>query len=143
MKYLKKSFLLAALAIVLSGCAATGSQFSVAPEAKENKGLIVFYRPKNHQGSAINIPLQDNGKDIGSIQNGQFIFYDVTPGKHEFRTNTAAIDRAVNINVEAGETYYLSASIRMGFWVGSWALTRVYEEQAIDELKVCCKDGKE
>ena len=141
LKYLKLSFLVITL-IILTGCAATGNPFTSAPEAKEDKAIVVFYRPKQHQGSAVSIQLQDNDKDIGLLQNGQFIIYETEPGKHEFRTNTAAIDKAVTLEVEGGKTYYFATSIRVGFWVGSWVLTRVFDDQAIEELKVCCKDGK-
>lgn len=138
---------LAALLILFStfligGCAATGNSFVSAKPAPNEKSVIIFYRPKMHMGSALDLTIVDNGKQIMDIQNGQFIRYVADPGNHRFHTDTMAIDKPLTVNLEAGKTYYVRTGLRQGMWTGTWYLSRVYEEEAIQELRECCKDGR-
>lgn len=136
-------YLLLLLPIFLSACAATGSQFEgVTSASAPNVGVVYFYRPKAYTGSAVKIQIQDNETDIFALQNGQFTRYEATPGKHEFRTDTMAIDKGVEIDIEPGENYFVRTGLRQGMWVGTWYLTRVFEDEAVAELKVCCKSGE-
>ena len=128
--------------ILLNGCVATGMKFVISEPAPNDKGLIYFYRPNIHAGSLVKIKLVDNGKQILRIQNGQFIKYIAEPGMHKFHTDTAAIDKPIEFNVEAGKTYYVRTGMRLGMWVGTWYLSRVFEGEALDELKTCCRTGK-
>ncbi len=127
--------------VFLSGCAAGGATFTKEAAIPSDKGLIYFYRPKAFQGSAIAISVVDNGKEAFKIKNGQFIKYFAEPGKHQFHTDTMAIDRPTELEVEAGKTYYIKTGLNVGMWVGSWTLNRVYEEEALVELK-SCKSGE-
>lgn len=128
--------------LLLSGCAATGSQFTGVEAASSPKiGVVYFYRPKAFVGGGVKVQLADNGEDIMRLQNGQFARYEVMPGKHEFRTDTMAIDKAVEVEIEAGKNYFIRAGIRQGAWTSTWFLTRVYEDEAVAELMTCCKSG--
>lgn len=130
------------LVMLISGCAAGGSAFTGVQKASNpGVGVVYFYRPKVYTGSAIKVQLADNGKDIDRLQNGQFIRYEATPGKHEFRTDTMAIDKPVEIDIEAGKNYFIRAGVRQGLWTGTWFLTRVFDSEAISELQTCCKSG--
>jgi hypothetical protein len=137
-----KTWLLLASLFVLSGCAASGSSFSAADPAPADKGIVYFYRPAALTGGGLNIMLVDNGAQISRIQNGQFIKYFAAPGKHTFHTDTVAIDKAVEFDVEAGETYFVRIGLRQGMWAGTWSLSRVFPGEALAELKTCCRSGK-
>jgi len=128
--------------VLLSGCAAGGSSFVEVEPSQSGQGRVVFYRPRAFVGGAVSVALADNGEEIARIKNGQYLVRDTDPGAHQFRTLTGNIDKAVDVDVEAGKLYYLSLSLRQGMWVNSWVLTRVYDDQAIVELKACCKDGE-
>lgn len=128
--------------VFISGCAASGAAFTGVQKANNpSVGVVYFYRPKVYTGSAVKVQLADNGKDIERLQNGQFIRYEATPGMHEFRTDTMGIDKAVEVNIEAGNNYFIRAGVRQGLWTGTWFLTRVFESEAVSELKTCCKSG--
>ena len=133
--------LLAVLAAsVLAGCTASGSAYTRSA-APTDEASVVFYRPPAFAGSAVDIMLVDNGAQIGRIQNGQFINYVAAPGMHKFHTDTMAIDKEIEYSVEAGETYYVRLGLRQGMWTGTWFLSRVFEDEALAELKECCKSG--
>jgi hypothetical protein len=137
-----KSRLYLASLFVLSGCAASGSLFSVADPAPADKGVVYFYRPAALTGGGLNIMMMDNGVQISRIQNGQFIKYYAAPGKHTFRSDTIAIDKAVEFNVEAGKSYFVRTDLRQGMWAGTWHLSRVSPDEALRELKTCCRSGE-
>ena len=142
MKFIKYFLILATFVGFLSGCAATGSSFVAVEPGPDDMGVVYFYRPKAFVGGGNSLMLVDNGKQISRIKNGHFIRYLATPGQHKFHTNTIAIDKAVAFNVEAGKNYYIRTGLRQGMWVGTWYLSRVFEDEAIEELKTCCKSGK-
>jgi len=127
-------------AIVLTGCVAGGAAFVKDEAVPEDKGLIYIYRPNNFQGSAVDITIKDNGQTVFKIKNGQYVKHFVEPGKHKLHTDTMAIDKPVELDVEGGKTYYLKTSLNVGLWTGTWSLNRVYEEEALLELS-CCKSG--
>jgi hypothetical protein len=130
---------------MLSGCATTGSAFVQVETPPVDKAAIYFYRRSMFSGAAVSIKLLDNGGEIYRIQNGQFIRYLATPGKHEFRTDVlGSHDKAVEFDLEAGKTYFVRIGFRNADWIGlgTWYLTRVYPDEAIGELQACCKSGE-
>jgi len=127
--------------LTLVGCSATGEAFKQAENPSNGKAVIYFYRPSMYQGSAVKIMIVDNGENVQRIQDGQFIRYEVDPGIHKLHTDTMAIDRPTTIDAKAGEVYYVRTGMRVGLWVGSWTLTRIYKEDAIPEISLC-KAGK-
>jgi len=130
-----------AILVFLSGCAATGSRFQPAQQIKPGYAHVVFYRPSAFQGGAVSWTVSDNGERLLSLKNGQFVAQDMAPGAYKLHTSTGAIDRPLEITLEEGKTYYIRTDMRVGMWAGSIALTRVYDEQALQELATCCKSG--
>lgn len=140
---MKSLFSLAILAVLafLSGCAATGSLYQPTKQIKPGYAHVVFYRPSAFQGGAVSWTVSNNDQRLLSLKNGQFVTQDMTPGDYKLHTSTGAIDRPLEITLEADKTYYIRTDMRVGMWVGSIALTRVYDEQALQELATCCKSG--
>lgn len=96
-------------------------------------------------GAAVNIKLQDNGREITRIQHGQFIRYVATPGKHAFLTDVrGSHNKALELDLEPGKTYFVRIGFRIADWIGfgTWYLTRVYPDEAIGELAECCKSSE-
>lgn len=85
------------------------------PEA--GKGLVVFFRPSKFTGGAIGFKVREDGRELGKLRNGNWFAVQVDPGAHEYDVHSEKHD-VTNIEVEAGETYFLSASISMGFMAG-------------------------
>ncbi len=126
---------------MLTGCVAGGVSFVKESVVPKDKALVYFYRPNNFQGSALDVTVKDNDKTAFKIKNGQYIKYFTEPGKHKFYTDTMAIDKPTEIELEVGQAYYIKTGLSVGMWTGTWALNRVYESEALEELK-SCKSGK-
>lgn len=126
----------------LSGCVARGTAFEKAESVPANMASIYFYRPKEFIGAFTDIPIIENGKEILRLKNGQFIRYVSIPGRHSFQTVSMGIDKPIELNLLAGETYYIRTEIRQGFWVSTLFLGRVYPDEAHVELQKCCIESK-
>ena len=90
------------------------------PEA--GKGMVVFFRPSRFAGAAISFKVRENETELGKLKSGSYIIAQVEPGKHTYTVHSEAKD-VTNIEVEDGETYFLSGTITMGFMVGRPNLT--------------------
>ncbi len=141
MKILPAGLIVTILACILSGCSAGGSPFLMPDKATQGKALVYFFRPSAFVGNMASPTLVDNGKEIGDIENGQFVKYEALPGKHKFHTDTMIIDKETEFDLVAGETYYIRAALQQGFWTSTWQLTRIFPEEALQEMKSCCKSG--
>ena len=56
---------------LIVGCA-SGARFSGVEPAPNNKSAVYFYRPASYVGAAVSFSVQDNGKKVFAIKNGQF-----------------------------------------------------------------------
>ena len=85
----------------------------------EGKGRVVFYRPGTFVGMAIpcNIHEGDSKEDIARLGSGKYFIHDAEPGAHAYMVQSEAKDY-LNMEVEAGETYFVSCTIGMGVMVG-------------------------
>lgn len=97
-----------------SAAAAPNGKFS-APEA--GKGQIVFFRPSSFKGAAIGFKVREGETELGKLRNGRYFVAQVTPGAHEYTVHSEAKD-VLNMEVEAGETYYVQGTITMGLMAG-------------------------
>jgi hypothetical protein len=84
---------------------------------EDGKGLVVFYRPSKFVGGAIGFKVREDGKELGKLRNGNWFAVQVAPGEHAYDVHGEKHD-VTNIEVEAGETYFLSGAIGMGVFAG-------------------------
>ena len=73
-----------------------------------NLATIYFYRANNSFGSAVGVDIEDNGIDVGTLQDGTYFIWHTNPGQHALTatTNTASTE---NFELQAGAIYYMEA----------------------------------
>ncbi|UBB25805.1 DUF2846 domain-containing protein [Pseudoxanthomonas japonensis] len=86
-----------------------------APEA--GKGQIVFFREKKFAGAAVNYIVREGETELGKLSSGSYFVVAVEPGAHAYTVHSEAKD-VLNLEMEAGETYYVIGGITMGFLAG-------------------------
>lgn len=97
---------------------ATGAgSVSSIPAPPEGKGQIVFFRDKKFTGGAISFIVREEEAELGKLSNGTWFVHVAEPGAHAYTVHSEAKD-VLNLEVEAGETYYVSSSISMGVLAG-------------------------
>ncbi|NKB76734.1 MAG: hypothetical protein GKR96_06705 [Gammaproteobacteria bacterium] len=143
MKNLKVVIIILISTLFLGGCAATGKHFSELEAVPTEQSVVYFYRPYNYQGGGLRLIVLDNEEEALKLKNAQYVRYVTAPGPHNFEPGNAGKKKGVDINLEPNESYFIRAGLRTGLWSGTWELTRVYEDDAVEEMKACCKDGEE
>jgi hypothetical protein len=88
----------------------------IAP-APADKGQIVFFRPSKMVGAALGFKVRENETELGKLRNGKYFVIQVEPGAHAYNMHGETKD-VLNMEIEAGETYYVSASVGMGIIAG-------------------------
>jgi Protein of unknown function (DUF2846) len=105
------------LTFFMAGCSASGQRFQDSPFATQgvvdDKARIIFYREPDANFRSVTLSIDDS--IVGSLTYGAFIVADIAPGDHRLSAwvrYTPIGKFATNINVSAGETYYIRASHR-------------------------------
>ncbi len=91
---------------------------------------VHVYRPKKIIGFGWVFNLKGNGKTIAKVKNGGYEVLELSPGKIRFSIKQKTVD----INLEAGKTYYLRASLINGIPIGKPHLEEVSETYVEEEL---------
>lgn len=83
----------------------------------EGKGQIVFFRESKFVGGAISYKVREGETELGKLSNGSYFVYVAEPGAHAYTVHSEAKD-VLNLEVEAGETYFVSGGVSMGVLAG-------------------------
>ena len=103
-----------ATATAAPAAAATNTLITPAPA---DKGQIVFFRPSKMMGAAIGYKVREGETELGKLKNGKYFVIQVEPGAHAYTVHSEAKD-VLNMEIEAGETYYVSGGVSMGVLAG-------------------------
>lgn len=149
--------------LALAGCASTGgsapekkSQAPAAPAAAPapaptpasapaanagsgGTGTVVFFRESKFAGMAISFKVREGQAELGKLSSGSYFVANLPAGAHEFTVHSEAKD-VLNIEVDAGETYYIQGSISMGFLAGRPNLAPS-DEATFNSMKAKLKDS--
>jgi hypothetical protein len=74
---------------------------------------IYFYQWKTGVfGAAYDVSFVLDGKALGKINTGEWLYFDVPPGKHKYKMAGAPIPIDVEVDFEVGKTYFFRGKIR-------------------------------
>jgi len=104
------------------------------PEAKADKGLVIFYRLSGFKGKAIRFNLNYAEGSMGQLLSGTYLYKYLEPGEHQFWSQAISQD-SITVNVEAGKKYYVKGEVRMGVLAGRPKFTQMPESDAVTDLK--------
>lgn len=96
---------------------ATATANTLIGAAPADKGQVVFFRESKFAGAAIGFKVREGDTELGKLRSGNYFVATVEPGKHEYNVHGETKD-VLALEVEPGETYYVKASISMGFLAG-------------------------
>ena len=103
------------------------------PEAKQDKGLVVFYRLSGFKGKAIRFNLNHSEGSMGQLLSGTYLYKYLEPGDHRFWSQAISQD-SITVNVEAGKIYYVKGEVKMGVLAGRPQFTQMSESEALADL---------
>ncbi len=129
------------IAYFVSGCAST----SKAPASKSDdakafnkvteKGVVYLFRPGRAVGAAKQTQIKVNGMDAGGTGPGTFFKWELKPGPYTFSCFTSESSAILELDVKAGEQYFLRQDTRLGVSGGRVTLKQVNESTGMQEIK--------
>jgi len=147
--------------LALAGCASTGGsapakkstpppapasapapQPASAPVASaggSGTGTVVFFRESKFLGMAISFKVREGKTELGKLSSGSYFVANLPAGAHEFTVHSEAKD-VLNLEVDAGEIYYVQGSISMGVLAGRPNLAPS-DQATFDSMKAKLKDS--
>lgn len=131
-------FALLSLFLLTSACASVNvAKQKAFPRPKPGHGMVYVYREKVFQGWLTSQNIWENEsspRKIGAVKNGSYFAASLPPGRRTIFVN-GEVRSAVQLDVKAGETYYLMCNINMGWWTARPKLTQVIESEALGRMK--------
>ena len=109
-------------------------------EPKPDKALIYVVRPTS-AGFAVKSWFFSDDQALGVNRGSSYFFADVEPGKHVFWSKSENVD-AVELEVEAGKTYYLQQHVKIGGLKARTKLEVLDETAGQERLAKCTKHGE-
>ncbi|RVU06360.1 hypothetical protein EOE18_05940 [Novosphingobium umbonatum] len=81
------------------------------PPPPKGMGQVVFYRPDSLSWKMIGCTIREEERKLSSLGSGRWFAYVASAGVHAFRVTSETSD-SLRLNVEAGETQYVSCRLR-------------------------------
>jgi len=106
----------------------------------QGKALVYVVRP-NRAGGIIKFKFHVDGKHVGTTKSRQFLYSILNPGPHLFMSK-AENRSEMQLNLEAGKTYFIKQKIKIGGLKARNQLIQVNEREGREMLQKC-KLGKQ
>jgi uncharacterized protein DUF2846 len=140
MKLLIK-FSIVVLGIALAGCASTSKATVDKSDAAKSfsksseLGVVYVYRPGRAVGAATQTQIKINGQDAGGTGPGTFFRWELPAGNYKFSCFSVESSAVVDVDVKAGEHYFLRQDERLGINGGRVTLKKVDEKTGMEAVK--------
>jgi hypothetical protein len=106
---------------------------SPANQSPEQRGLLVFFRPKRFFGSGLTPSIYLNGVQLARLDNGRFFSIWVPSGKHKIESTMK--HAPLELEIKPGEAVYLEMAILAGTWRGGGRIIPSPPEDALATIK--------
>lgn len=114
---MKKScfFVLLTVLVTISGCAVTPPPDSswVSIPKKDQAGIYFYQHKTGFVGGLYDVGLYINGKKLGEINTGEWLYFDYPAGKHHYYVDGPILPTEVPVEFKAGNNYFFRGSIFM------------------------------
>lgn len=106
-------------------------------QAPDNKGAVYLYRTGRAVGAAGQLLVKVNGIDAGGTGPGSFFKWDLNPGVYSFMSSTAESSVTVQLDIKAGQVYFVRQDARLGLNAGRVTMKEVDSSQGMKEVNNC------
>ena len=129
-------FKVSLIALIISGCSASGPLFKSVNPIPANKGVVYIYRQSSFVGGGVFGTVTANKTPFTKIKNGGYYPYIANAGLVNFEVTTEAANDA-DVIVEVGKEKYLKTTVGMGFVAVHLKFTEVSPEIGKSEISEC------
>jgi len=129
------------IVVLISGCTATGKNFSGVVLPSEGNSVLYILRRYNFTGAAYCPPMQIDEVDIGCLKNDGFIRHELTSGLHEIKIRKRFLEVGdeitQTIDINEGDVIFFEWGIWSEFDGGGFyeALEKRPKHDALEILK--------
>ena len=106
-------------------------------QAPDDRGSVYLYRTGRIVNATGQLNVKVNGTDAGGTGPGTFFKWDLKPGTYTFFSSTGEASAIVQLEVKAGEVYYIRQDARMGINDGRVTMKEVSDSKGRKELEGC------
>lgn len=94
---------------ILTSNSVYSQKFSPVEEIPEGKALVYIYRPGSMVGAAVHYTVNANDDKVSEdhLRNKTYLVFFAEPGRYTFWGQVTNTRREVDLDVEAGKTYYI------------------------------------
>lgn len=124
---------MAAPAPAPSAAPAAMSAPDAVPATDPAMATVYIYRPKSFVGMALQPTVMLDGKDLLDARNGTVWTGKFEPGHYAFQMDDKK--SGAELDLKAGEAYYLRVDIVMGVWKGGGRMTQVAPQQGVTDTQ--------
>lgn len=136
------------VSLVLSGCGASGSQFTDFTKPSKNKSMIYIYRPFSTYGAGLSYSVYTGNKikltendEIGYLRNNGYIYKEMSPGENiQFKADYV---NSVSLDLKPNEIYCIKGATYFSWPGHAPSLTIVNKSICENEIKETHKSFKE
>ena len=131
------------LILSIWGCASTSkapidkSDAAKSFTAPSDRGTVYLYRTGRAVGAAGQLAVTINNKDAGGTGPGTFFKWDLKPGVYTFSSSTGESSAIVQLEVVAGNVYYIRQDARLGIDKGRVSMKEVDAKKGKKEVEGC------
>ncbi len=95
--------------LVLTCNSAFSQKFSPVSEIPAGKALVYIYRPGSIVGAAVHYTVNANDTIVSEahLKNNSYLVFFADPGRYTFWAQVTNTRREVDLDVEAGKTFYV------------------------------------
>ncbi len=99
-------------ALILTSCSVHLQKFIPIEEIPEGKAIVYIYRPGSMLGAAVHWTVNANDEKVSEnhLRNKTYLVYYAEPGRYTIWGQVTNTRREVDIDVEAGKTYYVHSN---------------------------------
>jgi hypothetical protein len=109
--------LMLAFCVPLAGFAQENPLSAPRGNSKAKTGVVVFFRQRKYLGGGIAYKVREGDVELGKLSNGSYFTVRTSAGRHEFNVHGETRD-VITLEVEPGETYFVSFSLGVGVVAG-------------------------
>ena len=106
-------------------------------ESPSDKGTVFLYRTGRALNAAAQLMVKVNSIDAGGTGPGTFFRWDLKPGSYTFSSSTGESSAVVQIDVQAGQVYFIRQDARVGIDKGRVSMKEVDSNKGQREVEKC------
>ena len=109
-----------ALFVCIAIFASSFKSSSPKTSKKADNAIVYIYRVGQMSGALANWAVFADGEKICKLSNNKYIKQEVQPGKHVYNAHVGGVgvfkkETEVEINAEAGQSYYIACNVKTSF----------------------------